>query len=260
MSVNNVDNKMLFSVIIPIYKGNVYIRRIVKMIESNHAFMKCKGIESKFEIIFVNDYPEEKLDLVQTSEDDILIKGIESEINRGIHGARCLGLQNCKGEYILFFDQDDILRDNFFYSQWMAMGNCDLVVCNGVNHKRKMIYSSRESQKRVLDRKVYLSKDNPIVSPGQVILRRNSIPEQWTKYILQNNGADDYFLWLLIVFTNKKIATNFENVYTHTVHGSNTSKDSTLMDASRKEMFMSIKKCKVLNFFDLRKLERIIMQ
>lgn len=52
----NVD----ISVAIPIYKGKKYIAPIIEMLESNQKVLIQNGRKEKIEIIFVNDYPDEK--------------------------------------------------------------------------------------------------------------------------------------------------------------------------------------------------------
>lgn len=250
----------LISVIIPIYKGKQYIDGLLDMIENNCKYMWNNQIQYEFEVLFVNDYPDERLPQIERKIEHTTIRMMDTDINRGIHGARCYGLEKSKGDYILFFDQDDILRENYFCSQIAKLDGYDAVVCNGVNHKRRMIYSSRAALERVNDKNVYLNQDNPIVSPGQVVIRKQAIPKEWTTYIMKNNGADDFFLWLLMLFHKCKINTNFENLYIHTIHGDNTSRNRELMDASRKEMYGYIKKCKKIDFWSRRKLQKTIMR
>lgn len=48
------------SIIIPLYKGQKYCERLLKMVEKNclynNLFQECQ-----VEVIFVNDYPDEKI-------------------------------------------------------------------------------------------------------------------------------------------------------------------------------------------------------
>ena len=41
-----------------------------------------------------------------------------------------------------------------------------------------------------------MEKGNPIISTGQVLMRRASIPGVWMENIMETNCADDYLLWL----------------------------------------------------------------
>ena len=52
----NVD----ISVAIPIYKGKKYIASIIEMLEANQKELIQNERKEKIEVIFVNDYPNEK--------------------------------------------------------------------------------------------------------------------------------------------------------------------------------------------------------
>ena len=50
------------------------------------AYYSCK-----IEIVFVNDYPEEYIDIAEFMQPDIYIHYIENGINKGIHSSRVEG-------------------------------------------------------------------------------------------------------------------------------------------------------------------------
>lgn len=74
------------------------------------------------------------------------------------------------------------------------------------------------------------------MSPGQVLIRKDSIPEIWINTIIRNNGADDYFLWLSMFASGCVFKTNDEILFQHTVTGFNTSCDTNLMMDSEEEI------------------------
>ena len=94
------------SVVVPVFKGNPYIPKIVHMLEEN---WKTANREEKteVEVIFVNDYPEETLEVEVQKDMKISWQIVENGQNHGIHFSRVQGLLCAKGDYILFLDQDD---------------------------------------------------------------------------------------------------------------------------------------------------------
>ncbi len=132
---------MLVSVIIPIYRGKRYIPRLIRIIEYNKQNLKGTN---EVELIFVNDYPDEII-----SEEDIRSRILETKLivntqNYGIHRSRIVGLENASGEYILFLDQDDVIKRDYIEKQLRALkDDTDVVVCNGIVKAptyRKMLY------------------------------------------------------------------------------------------------------------------------
>ena len=82
-------NKKTVSVIIPIYKGERYIPYWLDILSKNVE--KLEGNEA--EVLFINDYPAEELQQI-TSSLDFCAKVYNTNINRGIHGARVYGLEH----------------------------------------------------------------------------------------------------------------------------------------------------------------------
>ena len=100
----------MVSVVIITYKRPVEI--LFRAINSvlNQSF-------TDFEIIIVNDAPEEK-ELASTIRDKInilndnRIKYVEHEMNRGANFARNTGLKRARGKFVAFLDDDDEWLDN----------------------------------------------------------------------------------------------------------------------------------------------------
>ena len=96
------------SIIVPIYKGSQYIKKIIKDVEIN---IKKTNIHA--ELIFVNDCLEDPL----CETDSNLCKAIyiQNERNVGIHKSRINGLEIATGKYIVFLDQDDYIYHNYMF-------------------------------------------------------------------------------------------------------------------------------------------------
>ena len=142
------------------------------------------------EVIFVNDYPDEDIQL-DGYEHSYRIKLINQVNNKGIHASRVEGLKQAKGEYIIMLDQDDLVERNWLYSQWnkIKTEDAEYCVCNGWKGRFRTLWQEEGMKKRVNNIKSYLTLPNPIISPGQVIMKRKAIPDEWMQYIQHCNGS-----------------------------------------------------------------------
>lgn len=227
------------SVIVPIYHGKKYINSLIHMLEKGAA--ACRD-RCTIEFVLSNDDPECPLDAYVSDQMEICT--VETDVNRGIHGARVRGLEYCTGNYVVFLDQDDVIRDNYIKSQYEKIGGADAVVCRLLNGK-KLHYTNVFRFEEVITRDFMLHYWCPIVSPGQVMLKKQAVPNIWRENILTNNGADDYFLWLCMMAEGKQFALNHEVLFTHVITGMNTSENTNLMMDSEEEMLSILEREKV---------------
>ena len=231
MNVKKID----ISVITPFYHGNNCMERLFGCIRRNARAAEDIGIE----LIIVNDSPD-----CPVCYDPAWVDGFSLQIhsnldNLGIHGSRIRGLDLAKGEFIVFLDQDDLLADHALMSQYMLAGDSDVVVANGYNENRdrqKPIFHSPAHQRQVSLQRFYLSVGCLIVSPGQCMIRKTAIPELWKERKIRCNGADDYFLWLLLLNRPCRWKENPEVLYTHVDTGENMSADLERMLRSSEEV------------------------
>lgn len=237
--------KIVVSIITPIYKGARYISNLLEMLQKNYEAVN-KELTCTIEFIIVNDYPQEKIVLDKTKVKNIMIRVLQLPSNKGIHWARVLGIKQSIGDYILLLDQDDIIAGNYILSQLKAIGKADAVVCNGKNGRFQYIYKDINSQKSALTDEMYFLKGCQIVSPGQVLIKKNAIPEEWLRHIMKKNGADDFFLWILMLKNGLAFTMNLEKIYLHQIHLHNTSADLRGMSDSLQEMLYYLSKLEKL--------------
>lgn len=244
----------IVSVIIPIYKGNCYIPDLIYMLEENWKFANI--VESvEVEMILVNDFPLEKMIIDQQWIKHISCVQIENKKNYGIHFSRVYGFQNSKGDYIVFLDQDDVISPLYLREQMRQMKEYDMLICNGKN-QGNLIYRSDEELRRAADREQYKNGFNWIVSPGQVMLRREAIPDEWIHNIMTQNGADDYFLWRLMFCQKCRIGINNKELYWHVISDNNTSNDFEKMNSSVIEMAAIMKRLGYLTLEEEKKIRK----
>ena len=98
---------MLLSIIIPCYNVEKFVQKCTESILIQQGF--------DFELILVNDGSKDNtLQVLETlAKKDSRIKVINQE-NKGLSGARNTGIENAKGDYIMFVDADDWLEPNAF--------------------------------------------------------------------------------------------------------------------------------------------------
>lgn len=244
--------KSSVTVVIPFYKGNRYLSYWIKKLKNNIENLQKRKLEISCEVLFVNDYPEEELLLAEEVPENMNLKIYNLSQNRGIHGARVFGYQSASGEYIVFLDQDDKISDNYLISQLEHINANDAVVSNGYYERfcmsgRRILYKDVLRHQEVMDVESYIKIGNRIMSPGQVLMRREAIPKIWINNIMQKNGADDYLLWILMLKANRRFCINETKLYTHVGHGENVSSNKIGMRNSVDEMIRVLEKNKVLD-------------
>ena len=97
----------LFSLVLPTFNVERYVERCLRSLQ-NQTF-------KDFEMIFVDDCGEDSsIEIISSyAEDDERIRIISNEQNMGTYHARRVGVEQAKGEYIIFIDPDDQLDSQF---------------------------------------------------------------------------------------------------------------------------------------------------
>ena len=223
----------MISVIVPVYYGRSCIRDVIGMIERNAV-----EAGSAVELIFVNDSPKERIDDICTSS-KIHIVLLNNTCNQGIHYSRVRGIRSAHGEYVLMLDQDDNISDDYLSSQIARIGNADMIVANGyeeLSGGRRILYRYAPMQWTVKSGIFYTIFGCRILSPGQCLIRKESIPEVWFQNIIKHNGADDYLLWIYMLARKSRVGINRDALYVHRLSGKNASADKEQMEVSVQEV------------------------
>ena len=227
----NVDIDI--SVVIPLYKGQKYCARLLNMMEDNclynDLYQSCKT-----EVIFVNDYPEEEI-FIEEKQRSFTYRLIVQNKNQGIHSSRVKGVQASGGTYIIMLDQDDVVTEKWLYSQWhkITFENGDYCVCNGWLGRFRTLWDRDVFRDKVNNLRHYMTVGNVVTSPGQVIIKKAAIPQEWMEHIQFCNGADDFLLWVMALARGKRFLVNESYLFYHTPE---RTKDSV----SRRQMVYSV--------------------
>lgn len=220
---------MLISVIVPLYRGEKYISRIISSIEAN-AENSCQEIE----IIFVNDDPRDYFEEA-CYPSQVTIEFVNHKQNQGIHQTKIDGFKKARGEYLLFLDQDDTISDHYFTSQLKKIGKSDAVFCNGFRRQGESIYRPGKMETCGFHLEEYLVSGYPLISLGQMLVRYGAVPKGWVENIMVHNGWDDHFFWICMLQEQARVKYNSEYLYVHEEAGENASFDWVSMKNSAAE-------------------------
>ncbi len=246
------------SMIVPIYNGRKYIPNVIEMVRKNVDYLRANNSALSVELVFVNDSPWEELPKEETP--GITIKWIENDSNVGIHQSRINGIKAAEGELVVFLDQDDTIEPSYVYSQYESLGNDVAVICNGIKEGKRgsgVIYKDNLKASLINKQTIYLLAANQIVSPGQCVIRKKEIPEEWMRHPMHKNGSDDLYLWLLLLAKGKRFSYNNECLYHHVDVGDNPSNDLKKMCESDREMISYLRETGTLPEKLIKKRERL---
>lgn len=127
--MNFMDQYLLISIIIPVYNVEKYLHKCLDSI-INQTYQNI-------EIILVDDGSTDSSGAIcdEYAEKDNRIRVIHKE-NRGVSSARNRGLAIAMGEWVLFFDADDILPNDVldYYTNVVNTNDVDMVLGSYVEY------------------------------------------------------------------------------------------------------------------------------
>ncbi len=94
-----------FSIVIPLHNKENYIENTIKSV-LNQRF-------TDFELVILNDCSTDNSFQLVSQFDDIRIKLITHQKNKGLSASRNTGIKNASSHYIAFLDADDLWKPNF---------------------------------------------------------------------------------------------------------------------------------------------------
>ena len=111
----------MISVIVPVYNVEAYLERCIKSILSQTY--------NDFELILVDDGSNDESGKICDKYASHNVTVIHQN-NLGVSCARNVGIENSKGDYLIFIDSDDWLDNNMFKQMSAFIGKSDLIVCS----------------------------------------------------------------------------------------------------------------------------------
>lgn len=119
-----MGNGPLISVVIPTYRRAFLVRSAIESAR--------KQTYSNIEILIVDDASDDNTRFVVESIGDTRIRYLRHRVNRGVSAARNTGIQEAKGAYIAFLDDDDEWQEDKLVKQVQAIKQWDAVLCMGI--------------------------------------------------------------------------------------------------------------------------------
>lgn len=243
---------MKISVITPYYQGEKYMAGYLKCLRHNQNSLE--KMDASLEVILVNDSPKDSILLsADKNVSELKINNtsfckipqnvvvLANEVNSGIHFSRVQGLKAATGDYVMFLDQDDLLTDDALAKLLTSAKSTlsDVTVCNAMlqqSDASTLLWYRNDYHKALIGNlETYLRVGIQIISPGHTLIKRSAIPEFWMTHIMKQNGADDYFLWLLMLARNARFSYLDEPLYNHSYTGENLSANTSTTDESAYE-------------------------
>jgi len=192
----------LVSIIIPYYKKELYLEQSIRSI-LNQTYQN-------FEIILINDDPENKIFISKFSKLDHRIKLVHNENNLGAGLSRNKGLEIANGEYIAFCDSDDLWKNNKIEFQIELMKRLNFTFSftgYDIIDENNNFIKSRKAPSYVDFQKLRSSCD---IGLSTVMIRKDVFEN--VKYRFANlRTKEDYVLWLKLAedkITMKSIQEN----------------------------------------------------
>ena len=122
--MNDRENQVRISVVIPVYNVASYLDTCVKSVLSQTY--------KEIEVILVDDGSTDESGAMCDSyaDDDFRVKVVHKE-NGGLSSARNVGIKHCVGDYIAFIDSDDFIRTDYIEKLYRALiqNDAQLAVC-----------------------------------------------------------------------------------------------------------------------------------
>jgi len=231
------------SIIIPFYKGENYIGKVVSSIRA----ASCNEAID-YEMIVIIDSPESDVgvvtDLVKSSsKGDTNIKSLKilsNNQNIGVAATRNRGLSIAQGEYLYCIDQDDAVEEDFFkVIVPLFHQKKDLILLNGLvsyTHRPK-VHRIYYLHPRLAMKNIVL--DDIVRSPGQLIFSRKVTRNLKYPVPEKNFGSDDKFFLILVMLENPGMQVTYvdQPVYHACIHHENYSHDRIRLQLSSLELW-----------------------
>ncbi len=245
---------MKISVVIPLYNGEKYINYMLNTMKCNSQKLP-DGYH--LEILFIKDSTE-SIEFDKYKIENLDVKFLENKENKGIHYSRVRGILCSSGEYIHMLDQDDKITEDFYLHFLKYFNKGDVIVGNGIEEKNgydKYLYKYYFMQSTVKYKYFYTKFSCRIISPGQCLIKKTSIPNAWIQNIVKKNGSDDAMLWLMMLHDKRNFIVNRYVGYRHINTGANLSLDIQKMNTSLSEIIEIMKKTNYISKKDLLRLQ-----
>ena len=103
----SINKNLKLSIILPIYNVEIYLEKCIRSLEKQDI------PNNTYEIICVNDgSPDKSKEIIENLQKEFLNIILINQSNKGVSIARNVGINNASGDYLLFVDPDDAIKEN----------------------------------------------------------------------------------------------------------------------------------------------------
>ena len=148
-----MKNKILFTIIIPVYNVENYIDKCITSV-INQTY-------KNYEIIVINDGSTDNSKEVLKKYENIKNITIIEQKNKGLSAARNMGIKKAKGDYIVLLDSDDYIEEELLEKLENAINKKTDIIryqAKTVNEKYEVITEYKEEEFYDLDKNTAIEK------------------------------------------------------------------------------------------------------
>jgi glycosyltransferase involved in cell wall biosynthesis len=212
----------LITVVVPCYNVEDFIKPAIESIASQDF--------RDFEVIFVNDGSEDNTELLIKKNMHLfgtLRTKLINQKNKGVSAARNLGIQYSSGEYLYFFDPDDMMKPNLLKKTAELLKDSDIdcvvfgyekISTDGrVIGSRFINRSSREFINEYKKDLFYMLEDNEMFNPPwNKLISKKIITDNGIVFPSMKQGEDAVFNTKVFEYA-KKILLLEDKLYLYRV-------------------------------------------
>jgi len=204
------EQSPLVSVLMPAYNSEKYIAEAIQSI-LNQTY-------KNFELCIINDGSTDgTAAVIEQFNDPRIVKTHRSQ-NGGLVSVRNALIEQARGKYIAYLDNDDIAFPDRLAKQiaFLEAGKADL--CSGAYQTlNEETGKRRNSKERYTDAdiKALITVYCPLCNPA--VMGRTDIFKQF-RYQSKNDHAEDYSLWQQIALAGYKFANLKDKLITYRIH------------------------------------------
>lgn len=183
-----MSKKYLISVIIPVYNGESYFRECVDSILS-------QSFEG-FEVILIDDESPDNCGTIcdEYAEKHDNVRVIHQK-NRGINRTRKRGVEEARGEWVAFVDDDDTLCPNALALLYAQTEGTDMVIGFPDNPVHKKALNLQECRENSISAKLFPP------TPWAKLYRRSMFDASFFDFPREIDGEEDMIMNIRYVFS-----------------------------------------------------------
>lgn len=197
----------MVSIVIPIYNSETTLRRCLNSVINQSIF--------DWELILVDDGSNDKSDDIcdEYAAKDQRVKVFHKK-NGGVSSARNIGLDNAKGEWVVFIDADDFVKESYLANLLEhSQKQVDLVISYAEIHNgddiKKESYSEKLIDETNFDSMFIENDMHWHTSPWSKLYKRNIIEEYHIRFCEgMHIGEDAVFLYSYMLYSNRIYISN----------------------------------------------------